>query len=102
MSKIEDFAYLIGKKYRDIDMLEYMNTRIAEYKGYIVVYRAPVLVNRTGREEKSPIHVADVVRLMDETEFHDRVNVILNTHEAGHSGRKPHDGTMGESKVSTS
>ena len=102
LSKIEDFAHLIGKKYRDTDMLEYMNTRIAEYKGYIVVFRAPVLENRTGREEKSPIHVADVVRLMDETEFHNRVDVILNTHETGHSGSKTHDGTMGGNKVSTS
>ena len=83
-------------------MLEYMNTRIAEYKGYIVVFRAPVLENRTGREEKSPIHVADVVRLMDETEFHNRVDVILNTHETGHSGSKTHDSTMGGNKVSTS
>ena len=39
---------------------------------------------------------------MDETKFHDRVHVILNTHEAGHSGSKTRDGTMGGNKVSTS
>jgi hypothetical protein len=33
---------------------------------HIVAYRAPVLANdKIGREEKSPIHVADVIRISD-------------------------------------
>ena len=31
----------------------------------IVAYRAPVLNGKTGREEKSPIHVADVMRMRE-------------------------------------
>ena len=34
------------------------------WKGLIVAYRAPVLADgKIGREEKSPIHVADVMRM---------------------------------------
>ena len=40
--------------------------RGVENKGLIVAFRAPVLADgRTGREEKSPIHVADVVRMSE-------------------------------------
>ena len=39
-------------------------TRIETYKGLIVGYRAPVLHGgKKGKEEKSPIHVADIVRM---------------------------------------
>jgi len=63
---VEAFNHLVGMKYQDEDnQLEYQNTRVAEFKGYIVVYRAPVLgEDQHGLEEKSPIHVADVVRMM--------------------------------------
>ena len=63
---VEAFKHLVGMKYQDEDnLLEYQNTRVAEFKGYIVVYRAPVLgEDQRGHEEKSPIHVADVVRMM--------------------------------------
>ena len=60
------FKHLVGMKYQDEDnQLEYQNTRVAEFKGYIVVYRAPVLgEDQRGHEEKSPIYVADVIRMM--------------------------------------
>ena len=60
---------LIGERYLDDKTrLEYATTRVAVYKGLIVAYRAPVLsTGHVGIEEKSPIHVADVVRMMSET-----------------------------------
>ena len=63
---VEAFKHLVGMKYQDEDnLLEYQNTRVAEFKGYIVVYRASVLgEDQRGHEEKSPIHVAGVVRMM--------------------------------------
>ena len=66
-STVEDFQHLVGEIYSDDDtLLEFVTTRIAEYKGLIVAYRAPVLDSgRTGREEKSPIHVADVIRMRE-------------------------------------
>ena len=48
------------------DMLLKFVIRGVERKGLIVEVRAPVLADgRTGREEKSPIHVADVVRMSE-------------------------------------
>ena len=39
---------------------------MALYKGFIVAYRAPVNINgRVGFEEKSPIHIADVVQMTE-------------------------------------
>ena len=44
---------------------EYINTRITLYDGLIVAYRAPVRSNgETGNEEKSPIHIVDVIKIM--------------------------------------
>ena len=41
------------------------------FKGYIVVYRAPVLgEDQLGREEKAHIHVADVARMTWVTTSH--------------------------------
>ena len=56
----------LALKYQDEDdLLEHQNTCVAEFKGHVVVYRAPVLgEDQRGVEEKSPIHVADVVRMM--------------------------------------
>ena len=66
-STVDSFAHLVGEKYTDDEsLLEYVTTRVALYKGLIVAYRAPV--NKTGRvgfEEKSPIHIADVVRMCE-------------------------------------
>ena len=56
------------ERYQDDENgFEYENTRIVEFKGHIVAYRAPVLENnQLGLEEKAPIHVADVVRMVEE------------------------------------
>jgi hypothetical protein len=64
-STVENFVHLIGIKYIDDESgLEFETTRIAIYQGLIVGYRAPVLLGgKLGKEEKSPIHVADIVRM---------------------------------------
>ena len=63
---VDAFRHLVGENYFDDDtLLEFVTTRVVEYKGLIVAYRAPVLDGRTGREEKSPIHVADVMRMRE-------------------------------------
>jgi hypothetical protein len=66
-STVESFQHLVGKKYLDDDtFLEFVTTRVVEYMKHIVAFRAPVLAGgKTGREEKSPIHVADVIRMSD-------------------------------------
>jgi hypothetical protein len=66
-STVDSFQHLVGESYSDDDtLLEFVTTRVVEYKGLIVAYRAPVLSNgRTGREDKSPIHVADVMRMRE-------------------------------------
>ena len=66
-STIDSFEHLVGEKYFDDDTdLEFVTTRVALHNGLIVAYRAPVLLNgRTGREEKSPIHVVKVVRMRE-------------------------------------
>ena len=49
----------------DDQQLEFVTTRVVEYQGFIVAYRALVLRGgELGKEEKSPIHVLDVVRMM--------------------------------------
>ena len=65
-STVESFEYLRGMMYVDDENgLEYINTRVGEWKGHIVIWRAAVnAAGRPGNEEKAPIHVADVVRMM--------------------------------------
>ena len=55
----------MGETYFDDDtLLEFITTRVEVWKGLIVAYRAPVLADgKEVREEKSPIHVADVIRM---------------------------------------
>ena len=58
---VEAFKHLVGMKYQDEDnLLEYQNTRVAEFKGYIVVYRAPVL----GEDQRCQEEKSYVVRMM--------------------------------------
>ena len=66
-STVESFQHLVGEKYLDDDtFLEFVTTRVVEYMKHIVAFRAPVLAGgKIGREEKSPIHVADVIRMSD-------------------------------------
>ena len=98
-STVVEFQHLVGERYQDDEnSFEYENTRVVEFKGHIVAYRAPVLENnQLGLEEKAPIHVADVVKMVEETWFHqsqvatsrdttlkkkDHGGVILTTHDA--------------------
>lgn len=66
-STVESFEHLVGVRYTDDEsLLEFETTRVTLYKGLIVAYRAPVNIHgRVGFEEKSPIHIADVVRMYE-------------------------------------
>ncbi len=68
VSTTELFNHLVGERYLDDETrMEFVTTRISNYKGLIVAYRAPILSSgEEGIEEKS-IHFADVVRMMSET-----------------------------------
>ena len=46
-STVEAFSHLEGQTYVDDDLLKYINTRVGDWKGNIVVWRA--LVNEDGR-----------------------------------------------------
>ena len=64
-SAVEDFDHLVGVKYIDDELeLEFQTTRVTTHKGLIVGFRAPVLRDgKLGKEEKSPIHIADIVKM---------------------------------------
>ena len=63
---VDSFQHLVGENYFDDDtQLEFVTTRVTLWKDMIVAYRAPVLNGKTGREEKSPIHVANVMRMRE-------------------------------------
>jgi hypothetical protein len=69
---IEDYDYLVGLEHEDDeDDLMYVTTRVVIYKGiYIVAYRR-LVTNSTNqpREEKTPIHIADIVRMTAATQL---------------------------------
>jgi hypothetical protein len=61
-----DYTFLVGKRHLDDeDGLLYETTRIVVRQGYIVGYRKLISTEATARprEEKTPIHVADIVRM---------------------------------------
>lgn len=64
-SAVEDFDHLVSVKYIDNELeLEFVTTRVTTHQGLIVGYRAPVLRDgKVGVEEKSPIHIADIVKM---------------------------------------
>ncbi len=66
-STVESFEHFVGIRYQDDEvLLEFVTTRVVILQGVIVAYRAPVNKDgRAGFEEKSPIHVADVVRMIE-------------------------------------
>jgi len=66
-STVESFEYFVGIRYHDDELLlDFVTTRVVILQGVIVAYRAPVNKDgRVGFEEKSPIHVADVVRMIE-------------------------------------
>ena len=58
--------------------LEFITTRVVEYMDAIVAFQAPVLASgKIGQEKKSPIHVADVIRMS-------AVNARLEKNKPGH------------------
>jgi hypothetical protein len=66
----EDYEYLIGMVYTDTDnYTDYVTTRIEvdPVEDWIVTYRVPLLTDKTKsvKEEKHPIHVGDVVRMVE-------------------------------------
>ncbi len=81
-STVESFQHLVGETYLDDDtLLEYITTRVVEYMDAIVAFRAPVLASRKiGREEKSLIHVADVIRM---SAVNARLELNKPSHELG-------------------
>ena len=74
-AELDNFTHLVGTKYLyDETRHEYINTHITLYDGLIVAYRAPVRSNgETGNEEKSPIHIADVIKMMGRAEKQDKI-----------------------------
>ena len=63
---VKDFLYLIGMIYRDDeDELLYVTSSVVVQKGEIVAYRCAYLQNVVGREEPTPIRVADVERMLN-------------------------------------
>ena len=65
----DDFKYLVDLTYVDPDDdIHYRTTRIAIYgkDRHIVTYRSPILDDgiTLGREEPTPVHAADVVRMV--------------------------------------
>ena len=63
---VKDFLYLIGMVYRDDeDELLYVTSSVVVQKGEIVAYRCAYLQNVVGREEPTPIRVADVERMLN-------------------------------------
>ena len=80
-STVETFEHFVGVRYTDDEtLLEYETTRVALYKGLIVAYRAPMnSKGKVGFEEKSPIHIADVVRMYEMS------TARLNDEEPEHS-----------------
>ena len=52
--------------YHDENNLEYENVKVGEWKGHVVVWRAALLRSGAfGNTEKSPIHVVNVIRMME-------------------------------------
>jgi hypothetical protein len=66
-STVKSLEHFVGIRYQDDELLlEFVTIRVVILQGVIVAYRAPV--NKDGRvrfKEKSPIHTADVVRMIE-------------------------------------
>ena len=61
-----DFMYLVGMVYADEeDGMDYVTTRIVVQKTFIVAYRSPYHNGTAGSEEASPIHIADVEKMVE-------------------------------------
>ena len=99
-STVESFTHLVGQSYLDDETrMEYITTRVSTYKGLIVAYRSPVLTSgRVGVEEKSPIHVADVVRMMSETNLGSTESVIQNLGSTESGSGRTRTANLGSTK----
>ena len=66
---MESFAYLQGvRSIDDENYLEFEKVEVGERKGHVVMWRAVVLKSDApGNNEKSPIHVVDVICMMGGT-----------------------------------
>jgi hypothetical protein len=66
--QLHDFKYLIGTLHLDDENgLLYRCTRVVVRKGVIIAYRALELANGRTQEDKIPIHIADIVRMTQDT-----------------------------------
>jgi hypothetical protein len=100
-----DFQYLVGTYHiDDEDQLLYVTKRVVRRKGVIVVYRACVTGDIEQREEKTPIHVQDVVRMFTDTRENQSGDVrrIDLSQEATVGSSRPPLNSEEESAVSTS
>jgi hypothetical protein len=63
--EVNDYVYLVGVHHLDDeDGLVYVTTRVVNQRGYIVGFRKLVTPDgQKTREEKVPIHIADIVRM---------------------------------------
>ena len=80
---MEPFAYLQGMRYTDAEnYLEYENVEVGERKRHVVVWRAVILRSGAlGNTEKSPIHVVDVLRMMERSTQQEVGNELLLKYE---------------------
>ena len=94
-SSVSNFEYLIGVRYVDDEsMLKFETTRVTTRKGLIVGYWAFVLRDgKRGVEEKSPIYIADIVRMQglsisSSMKQPDQQELIRGILKQGHSATK--------------
>jgi hypothetical protein len=63
-NNVADYNWLIGMCYRDPDIM-YITNRIAVEKGSIVAYRSAILDGKKTLEEVYPMHIGNVVQLVE-------------------------------------
>ena len=95
---IELYMHLVGERYIDNEnQMMYVNTRVVLYDGMIVAYRALLKQDgSSGNEEKSPIHIADVIEMMGGLVYKGREDLVRlweENEERARSGRV-HDGIL--------
>ncbi len=87
---LKDFRYLEGQFFFNADRFgnrhQFVVSRLAVYKGFIVAYRKPVIgPGQFGQEQKTPYHVADIAKL---AQTHDQFVVLSRLEvDEGSSGQ---------------
>ena len=86
---IELYMHLVGERYIDNEnQMMYVNTRVVLYDGMIVAYRALLKQDgSSGNEEKSPIHIADVIEMMGGLVYKGREDLVRLWEENEESAR---------------